>query len=77
MMTKKDTFNPASSLLTAEDIWFKCNLYLRFIPSINLWKICIDLRPLSKCFRVPFLKTLRLPKLHLNFDKVFGNFGLR
>ena len=36
------------SLLTPEDIWFRCDLYLRFIPPINLWKICIDLRPFSK-----------------------------
>ena len=48
--------------LTAEDIWFKYGLSLRFIPPINLWKICIDLRPFSKCFRVPFLRTLRSPR---------------
>jgi hypothetical protein len=47
------------SLLTAEDIWFKCDLYLWFIPPITLWKMCIDLRPFSKCFRVPFSRTLR------------------
>ena len=34
-----------TTLLTPEDIWFKCDLYLRFIPPINLWKICIDMRP--------------------------------
>ena len=50
------------SLLTAEDIWFKRDLYLRFIPSINLWKICIDLRPLSKYFSEPFSRTLRSPR---------------
>ena len=50
------------TLLTPEDIWFKCDLYLRFIPPINLWKICIDLRPFSKCFRVPFSRTLRSPR---------------
>ena len=50
------------SLLTPEDIWFRCDLYLRFIPPINLWKICIDLRPFSKCFRVPFSRTLRSPR---------------
>ena len=50
------------SLLTAEDIWFKCDLYLRFIPSINLWKICIDLRPFSKYFSEPFSRTLRSPR---------------
>ena len=50
------------ALLTAEDIWFKCGLYLRFIPPINLWKIWIDLRPFSKCFRVPFSRTLRSPR---------------
>ena len=49
----------AIALLTAEDIWFKCDLYLQFIPPTNLWKICIDLRPFSKCFRVPFSRTLR------------------
>ena len=47
------------TLLTAEDIWFNCDLSLRFIPPINLWKICIDLRPFSKCFHVPFSRTLR------------------
>ena len=45
---------------TAEDIWFKCNLSLRFIPPINLWKICINLRPFSKKFHVPFFRKLRL-----------------
>ena len=52
----------STTLLTAECIWFKCSLYLRFIPPINLWKICIDLRPFSKCFRVPFSRTLRSPR---------------
>ena len=52
-------FSDFLPLLTAEDIWFKCNLYLQFIPPITLWKICIDLRPFSKCFRVPFSRTLR------------------
>ena len=51
-----------SALLTAECIWFKCGLYLGFIHPINLWKICIDLRPFSKCFRVPFSRTLRSPR---------------
>ena len=36
------------SLLTAKDIWIKFDLSLRFIPPINLWKICIDFRPTSK-----------------------------
>ena len=27
------------SLLTAERIWFKCDLYLRLIPPMHLWKI--------------------------------------
>ena len=53
------TIKSDKTLLTPEDIWFKCDLYLRFIPPINLWKICIDLRPFSKCFRVPFSRTLR------------------
>ena len=48
-----------NTLLSTEDIWFKCNLYLRFIPPITLWKICIDLRPFSKNFRVPFSRILR------------------
>ena len=51
-----------STLLTAERIWFKCDLYLRFIPPINLWKICIDLRPFSKYFNEPFSRTLRSPR---------------
>ena len=50
------------TLLTAERIWFKCDLYLRFIPPINLWKVCIDLRPFPKYFNEPFLRTLRSPK---------------
>ena len=58
-----------SSLLTAEDIWFKCDLYLQFIPPITLWKICIDLRPFSKCFRVPFSKTLRSNNLEIQKDE--------
>ena len=51
-----------SPLLTAERIWFKCDLYLRFIPLINLWKIYIDLRPFSKYFNEPFSRTLRSPR---------------
>ena len=50
------------TLLTAERIWFKCDLYLRFIPPINLWKVCIDLRPFSKYFNEPFSRTLRSPR---------------
>ena len=46
------------SLLTPEDIGFKCDLYLQFIPPINLWIICIDLRPFSKCFRVDITEYL-------------------
>ena len=34
----------ADSLLTAEDFWFFCDLYLQFITPINLWNNCIDLR---------------------------------
>ena len=55
--------SPASlgvwSLLTPDDIWFKGNLPPKFVPSINL---CIDLKPFSKCFRVPFSRTLRSPR---------------
>ena len=50
------------SLLTAERIWFKCDLPQRFIPPINLCKICIDLRPFSKYFNEPFSRTLRSPR---------------
>ena len=57
------------TLLTAEDIWFKCDLYLQFIPPITLWKICIDLRPFSKCFCVPFSRTLRSNNLEIQNDK--------
>ena len=64
------------SLLTAEDIWCKCELSLRFIPPINLWKICIILRPFSKYFRVPFLRTLRSPmsnpiQFEIQNDEIF------
>ena len=39
---------------------FFCDLSLTFfIPPINIWKICIDLRLFSKCFTVPFLRPLR------------------
>ena len=54
--------NLGNSLLTAERIWFKCDLYLRFIPPINLWKVCIDLRPFSKYFNEPFSRMLRSPR---------------
>ena len=50
------------SLLTAERIWFKCDLPQKFIPPINLWKVCIDLRPFSKYFNEPFSRTLRSPR---------------
>ena len=50
------------TLLTAERIWFRCDLYLRFITPMNLWKICIDLRPFSKYFNEPFSRTLRSPR---------------
>ena len=33
-----------ASLLTAEDYWFKCDLYLQSVGPINLWNKCIDLR---------------------------------
>ena len=49
------------TLLTAERIWFRCDLYLRFITPMNIWKICIDLRPFSKYFNEPFSRTLRSP----------------
>ena len=47
------------ALLTAEDFWFFCDLYLQFIAPINLWNKCIDLRLFSKYLRVPFLRPLR------------------
>ena len=64
-MSVKDIGSQASmelqnSLLTAERIWFKCNLYLQFVPPMNVWKICIDLRSFSKCFRVPVLTSFHL-----------------
>ena len=57
------------ALLTAERIWSKCDLYLRFIPPMNLWKICIDLRSFSKYLCVSFLKPLRSPRSIQN-DKI-------
>ena len=50
------------TLLTAERIWFKRDLYLQFIPPMNLWKICIDLRPFPKYFNEPFSRMLRSPR---------------
>ena len=46
------------SLLTDENVWFFCDLSLKFIPPINIWKICIDLRLFSKWVE-PFLRPLR------------------
>ena len=62
LMSMLLTYVCSNPLLTAENIWFKCGLYLRFIPPINLWKIWIDLRSFSKCFHVPFWRTLRSPR---------------
>ena len=59
-------------LLTAEDIWFKCDLYLRFIPLINLWRIWVDLRLFLKGKEGPFLRSLRSPRsnnLEIQNDK--------
>jgi hypothetical protein len=39
---------------------FFCDLSLKFIPPINIWKNCIDLRLFSKILVEPFLKPLRL-----------------
>ena len=50
------------TLLTAERIWFKCDLYLRFIPPINIWNIWIDLRPFLKCKEGPFSRSWRSPR---------------
>ena len=50
------------ALLTAERIWFKCNLYLRFIPPINICNIWIDLRPFLKCKEGPFSRSWRSPR---------------
>ena len=37
------------ALLTAEDFWFFCDLYLQFIGPISLWNKSIDLRLFLKC----------------------------
>ena len=55
------------SLLTAEDFWFFCDLYLQFIAPIKLWSKCIDLRLFSKYLCVPFLRSLRSPRSN-NFE---------
>ena len=60
------------ALLTAEDIWFKCDLYLQFIPPINIWNIWINLRPFLKCKEGPFLRSWRSPRsnnLEIQNDK--------
>ena len=62
----------AHSLLTAERIWFKCDLYLRFIPPINIWNIWNDLRPFLKCKEGPFSRSWRSPRsnnLEIQNDK--------
>ena len=51
-----------NSLLTAERIWFKCDLYLPFMPPINTWNIWIDLRPFLKCKEGPFSRSWRSPR---------------
>ena len=76
------------STLTAEDIWFQCDLYLRFLPPINRWMICIDLRLLSKCQEGPSLRSkdaawsrgwiLRLKKkIKINAKNPYGHFLAR
>ena len=59
------------TLLTAEDVWYFCYLSLKFIPPINIWKICIDLRLFSKYLRVPFLRPLR-SKFFLDYQFFFS-----
>ena len=44
---------------TPHCICFFCNLSLKFIPHINIWKIWNDLRLFSKYLHVPFLRPLR------------------
>ena len=48
-----------TKLLTAKDFLFFCDLYLKFIPPINLWNICINLRLFLKYKKGPFLRPLR------------------
>ena len=48
-----------TALLTAENIWFFCNLYLQFIAPINFWNKRIDWRLFSKYVCVLFLRPLR------------------
>ena len=60
------------TLLTAECIWFKCDLYLRFIPLINIRNIWNDLRPFLKCKEGPFSRSwrsLRSNNLQIQNDK--------
>ena len=52
--------------------WQKCLIFppfylflwpfLTFVPPIDIWKKCIDLRLFSKYLRVPFLRSLRSPR---------------
>ena len=55
----RDDWIATGTLLTTEDFWFKCNLYLQLIPPINLWNKCIDLKLFSKCKEGPFSRSLR------------------
>ena len=58
-----------ATLLTAEDIWFKCDLYLRFIPPINIWNICVDLRPFLKGKAGRFWRLSRSNNLKIQNDE--------
>ena len=69
--------------ITAEDVWFFCDLSLKFIPPINIWKIYIDLRLFSKFWVEPFMRPLRSKEVRCwilrlrpqNFCNHFWKFG--
>ena len=57
--------------LTAEDIWFLCDLPQQFIPPINLWKKCNFLRLFSKCLVGSFLRSKEVNGGHMVKEQDF------
>ena len=55
-MEDGEAMEDGEDTLTAEEVWCFCNLYLQFLPPINIWKKFIDLRLFSNLLVVLFLK---------------------
>jgi hypothetical protein len=59
-----------SLILATEEVWFKCDLYLQFIPHTNLFMKCVDLRLFAIYLVEPFLIILREKEVEI------GDFGI-